>query len=284
MPELPEMQALAEGLDAALTGAGVAAVAVHHPAIIRTVDPPMSALAGHEVAGVRRRGKVLLVDTRGGLHLAVHLMSAGRLGLLPAGEVRRAGRGVLLDVDLGPAGVLRLREMGTRRRATAHLLTDDGLRAHRPLTRLGPEPIGLDAAGWATAMGPPAARLHTALRDGRRVAGIGRAYADDIMWAARLAPFATASRLDAGELDRLASAADLVLTRALERVRERITTALPTREQRLLYAHGHHGEPCVRCATPLARVSFADHELVYCPTCQTGGRRYSDRRMGRLLR
>ncbi len=285
MPELPELQALAEGLDAALTGRRIVGARVHHPAVLQTAEPPLAALAGRAVARIRRRGKVLVLETRGGPHLAVHLMSAGRLGLRPPDAAERPGRSVLLDVDLGDAGLLRLREMGTRRRATAHVLDDGGLAAHRPLARLGPEPLGLGADGWGAALAaPPSARLHTALRDGRRVAGIGRAYADDIMWAARLAPFATAARLARPALERLADAADLVLTRALERARATIGTDLPARYDRLLIAHGHFGEPCLRCATPLERVSFADHELVYCPTCQTSGRRYADRRLGRLLR
>lgn len=285
MPELPELQALAEGLDAALAGHRVAAATAHHPAVLHTADPPLSALAGRAVTGVHRRGKVLVIGAEGGLHLVLHLMSAGRLALRPGPAPTRPGRGALLDLDLGDRGVLRMRELGTRRRATAHVLDDAGLAAPGPLTRLGPEPLGLGAEGWAAALAaPPAARLHTAIRDGRRVAGIGRAYADDILWAARLAPFALTPRLSADDIERLAAAADLVLTRALERARAAITTELPAREQRMLIAHGHAGEPCLRCATPLARVSFSDHELIYCPTCQTGGRRYADRRLGRLLR
>lgn len=285
MPELPELQALAEGLDAALRGRAITSVAVHHPAILHTADPPLSALCGRTITGVWRRGKLLGLDVDGGLHLVIHLMTAGRLGLVGRDAVSRPRRGGALDLDLGDAGILRLRELGTRRRASAHLLTADGLAAHRPLTRLGPEPIGLTADGWRAALAaPPRSRLHTALRDGRRVAGIGRAYADDIMWAARLAPFATADRLDGDAVARLAGAADLILSRALERARERITTALPAHQARLLAVHGHFGEPCLRCATPLARVSFTDHELVYCPTCQTGGRRYRDRRLDRMVR
>ncbi len=126
--------------------------------------------------------------------------------------------------------------------------------------------------------------LHTALRDGRRVAGIGRAYASDIMWAARLPPFARAATLDDAQVERLARAADTVLQQALDRARARISTDLPNREQRVTAVHGHFGEPCLRCGTRLERVGFAEYELVYCPTCQTGGRIYRDRRMSRLLR
>jgi formamidopyrimidine-DNA glycosylase len=282
MPELPELQALAEGLDSALRGARVGAMRVHHPATLRTVDPPPDAVAGRAIAAVWRRGKLIGITMEDDLVVILHLMSAGRLGITSRGA-GRPGRTMCLDIEITGGRVLRLRELGTRRRATAHLLRAADLAAHEPYARLGPEPVGRTTDGWAAALAPPpASALHSALRDGRRVAGIGRAYAADIMWAARLAPFAPAGRLGQERLERLARATDTVLGQALERARGRITTALPTRQQRITMVHGHHGEPCLRCTTPLARVSFSDYELVYCPTCQTGGRRYRDRRLSRL--
>jgi formamidopyrimidine-DNA glycosylase len=283
VPELPELQALAEGLDAALRGRRVEGVRIHHPATIRGADPPLEALAGRGLEGVWRRGKILGIAAEDDLTLVVHLMQAGRLGIAPPTEGLRSPRTAALDLDVGRGEVLRLRELSSRRRASAHLLDAAGLAAHRPLARLGPEPIGLGPEGWREALSGEGAVLHTALRDGRRVAGIGRAYASDIMWAARLAPFARAGSLDDAEIARLASAADTVLQQALDRARERITTDLPNKEQRVTAAHGHHGEPCLRCGTRLERVSFAEYELVYCPACQTGGRLYRDRRMSRLL-
>ena len=151
-------------------------------------------------------------------------------------------------------------------------------------TRLGPEPLGLSAAMWRERLASRPARLHTALRDGHRVAGIGRAYASDIMWAARLAPFASTTRLSEEECERLAKAADTVLGQALDRARERITTNLPDREDRVTIVHKHFGEPCLRCGRKLERVSFEGYELVYCPDCQNGGRVLADRRLSRLLR
>jgi formamidopyrimidine-DNA glycosylase len=282
VPELPELQALAEGLDRALTGRTIEGARAHAPATLKTAEPPLGDLVGRRVERVWRRGKLIGVDSEGGLTLVVHLMQAGRLGLAPRPE-GRPGRTAALDVDVGHGQVLRLRELSTRRRASAHLLDAEGLAAHRPLTRLGPEPLGLGAEGWRTAMGGRGAVLHGALRDGRRVAGIGRAYASEIMWAARLAPFARAGSLDDDEIDRLASAADTVLGQALERARTRIDTDLPNREARVTAVHRHAGEPCLRCGTRLERVSFADYDLVYCPVCQTAGRVYRDRRMSRLL-
>ena len=281
MPELPELQALAEGLSRALAGRVVEGVAVYQAATLKTAEPPVDALAGRAVERVWRRGKLLGVQVQGDLHLVIHLMQAGRLGIAPR-PAGRPGRQAALDVDVGRDEVLRLRELSTKRRASAHVLDAEGLAAHRPLTRLGPEPIGLSPDGWRDALAGPGV-LHTALRDGRRVAGIGRAYASDVMWAARLAPFARASALGDEELGRLAHAADTVLGQALERARERIDTDLPNKEARVTAVHGHHGEPCLRCGTRLEHVSFAEYDLVYCPTCQTGGRVYRDRRMSRLL-
>jgi formamidopyrimidine-DNA glycosylase len=284
VPELPELQALAEGLDGALRGRRVEGVRIHHPATIRAADLPLQALTGRAIEGVWRRGKIIGVAAEDDLTLVIHLMQAGRLGIAQPAEGLRSPRTAALDLDVGRGEVLRLRELSTHRRASAHLLDAAGLAEHPPLARLGPEPIGLGPEGWRAALSGDGAVLHSALRDGRRVAGIGRAYASDIMWAARLAPFARAASLDDEEVARLAGAAGAVLQQALDRARERIITDLPNKEARVTAVHGHHGEPCLRCGTRLERVSFAEYELVYCPTCQTGGRIYRDRRMSRLLR
>lgn len=282
MPELPELQALAEGLDAAIAGRGVVGVRIHHPATLKTAEPPVGDLAGRTVERVWRRGKLIGLDIAGGLHVVTHLMQAGRLSLAPS-PAGRPARTASLDIDLEGEQALRLRELSSKRRASVHVLDDEGLASHRPLTRLGPEPIGLGVESWRTALGGDGAVLHTALRDGRRVAGIGRAYASDIMWAARLAPFARAGSLDDDALARLARAADAVLSQALERARGRITTEMPNKEARVTAVHGHHGEPCLRCGTRLEHVAFNEYDLVYCPTCQTDGRVYRDRRMSRFL-
>jgi formamidopyrimidine-DNA glycosylase len=209
-------------------------------------------------------------------------MQSGRIALAEAST--RPGRAVALGIAFAGGQELRIREAATHHRASAHLLTPEGLAAHRPLLALGPEPIGLAPEGWRAALALPPAQLQTALRDGRRVAGVGRCYATEIMWAARLAPLGRTDRLDDDAWARLARSADAVLGQALERARREITTALPNAERRITMAHGHAGEPCPRCAGRLERVSFSEYELVYCTACQTGGRRYADRRMSRLLR
>ena len=282
MPELPELQALVEGLGPAVAGRRIEAVRVWQPAAVKSAEPPLEALVGRTLDGAWRRGKVIGLDA-GDLTLVIHLMQAGRLGLT-ATAARRPARTACLSLVLDGEEELRLRELSTEHRASAHLLEPAALAAHGPLARLGPAPLGLDADAWRAALRDPPARLHTALREGRRVAGIGRAYATEIMWAGRLAPFARTDRLDDEEWERLARAADTVLGQALERARERIGADLPDRERRVTAAHGHAGEPCLRCGTALARVSFSGYELVYCPRCQTGGRVYADRRTSRFLR
>ena len=282
MPELPELQALAEGLSAACAGRIVTDAQVWQPSTLKTADPPLDALAGRPVGSVWRRGKLIGVDLDG-LSVVIHLMQGGRLGLANA-SAKRPGRAVAMSLRLDDGQELRLRESATEHRASVHVLDADGLAAHRPLLALGPEPLGLPPDAWRDHLAARPARLHTALRDGHRVAGIGRAYASDIMWAARLAPFARTDRLDDDAWQRLAAAADTILTQATDRARERITTNLPDREDRVTIVHKHFGEPCLRCGTKLERVSYEGYELVYCPTCQTDGRRYADRRMSRLLR
>lgn len=282
MPELPELQALVEGLDSALAGQEISTARTHLPAALKSADPPPEALVGRRIEKVWRKGKLIGIDADG-LSVVTHLMSAGRLGLTTS-TASRPPRNAVFDIGLTDGRRLRLRELSSTHRATVHVLTPDALADHRPLARLGPEPIGLAPEAWKAAVAEPAARLHTALRDGRRVAGIGRCYADEIMWAAKLAPFMNTTRLGDDQWERLAQGADLVLGQAVDRARERITTDLPNKEARLTVAHGHYGDPCLRCGTALERVSYVSYELVYCPHCQTGGKVYADRRRSRFLR
>lgn len=282
MPELPELQALAEGLGRAVTGRIVVATHVHQAAALKSADPTPDALTGGEVRAVWRRGKLIGVDI-GAYALVVHLMTAGRIGLVDADAPERP-RNAIFDVEFDDGRRLRLRELSSTHRATVDVFRAGDLTSHRPIARLGPEPVSLDAGGWKAALAEPSARLHTALRDGRRVAGIGRCYADEIMWVAKLAPFANTARLADDDWKRLAKGAALVLEQATDRARDRISTDLPNREARVTAAHAHYADPCLRCTTALERVSFVSYELVYCPTCQTDGRIYADRRRSRFLR
>lgn len=282
MPELPELQALAEGLRAACAGRTIVDAQAWQPAALKTADPPLAALTGGTVTDVWRRGKLIGVEA-GALTLVVHLMQGGRLGLAPA-SARRPRRSSALSLVLDGAQEIRLREAASEHRAGAYLLETADVGGHRLVAGLGPEPIALAPGVWRERLAARPARLYTALRDGHRVAGIGRAYCSEIMWAARLAPFTRTDRMTDDEYARLARAADTVLGQALERARGRITTDLPDREERVTAVHRHYGDPCLRCGRRLERVSFEGYELVYCPECQTGGRVLADRRMSRLLR
>jgi formamidopyrimidine-DNA glycosylase len=282
VPELPELEALAEGLRRECTGAAIVGVRAWQPATLKTAQPPLEALVERTVSDVWRRGKLIGIAA-GDLTVVVHLMQSGRLGLAPS-TTRRPPKRVALSVALDTGSEIRLREAATEHRATAHVLDRHGLAAHGPLAGLGPEPVGLSPDRWKNRLSSPPARLYTAIRDGHRVAAIGRAYGSDIMWAARLSPFARTDRMSDEEYARLAKAADAVLGQALERARARITTNLPDREERVTAVHKHYGDPCLRCGRKLERVSFEGYELVYCPDCQNGGRVLADRRLSRLLR
>jgi len=282
VPELPEIQAIVEGLGRACAGRRVVGATAWHPAVVKSADPGIDDLVGERIGGLWRRGKLIGVDV-GDLAVVIHLMQAGRLGLA-APSRGRPPRNVALAIALEGDEELRLREAGTEHRASVHVLPRDEVASHPPIAALGPEPIGLDPAMWRERLTQPSGRLQNALREGRRVAGIGRAYASDIMWAARLPPLTTTTRIDDDGWVRLARAADTVLTQALERARADIDTDMPRNERRVTAVHGHAGDPCLRCGDTLRRVSYEGYELVYCPACQTGGRVYADRRLSRLVR
>lgn len=282
LPELPEIQAIVDGLGAVCVGRTVVAARALHPALVKSAAPGLEELVGRRLTGFWRRGKLIGIDLDG-LSLVIHLMQSGRLSLAPAGA-RKPGKIVALTLTLDDGSELRLREAATEHRASVHVVRSDELEGHRQLAALGPEPLGLDWQRWRERLARPAGRLSNAIREGRRVAGIGRAYASDILWAARLPPFARTDRLTDEEWQRLANAADAVLSQALARAKAAITTDMPTNEGRVTAVHGHYGDPCLRCGRALERVSFEGYELVYCPDCQTGGKVYADRRLSRLLK
>lgn len=282
MPELPEIQAVVEGLDRAVSGRTVVAARAVHPAIVKSAAPGLAEITGNAVSSVWRRGKLIGLSI-GPFDLVIHLMQAGRVSLVSTGT-SRLPRAVALTLDLDNGRQFRVREAATEHRASAYVVPAGERDALPLIAHLGPEPIGLAPEVWRERLSAPPGLLHTSIRQGRRVAGIGRAYASDIMWAARLAPFARTGTMTDEEYARLAAAADTVLTQALERARRDIDTDLPNREGRVTLVHGQAGSPCVRCGRTLERVSFEGYELVYCPACQTDGTVYADRRMSRLLR
>ncbi len=278
MPELPEMQGLAERLDAALTGTTLSGVEALQFSALKTVVPAADAAVGHKVARVGRRGKYVLIDFDDGLRIAVHLSQGGRVDFEDTPKrTRPKGAVVRLRFEGGPDVLVK--EYGTERKAAWWVLAkgDSG-----PLDGLGPEP---DSDEFATLIrtGQDKRRVHTMLRDQRTVAGIGRGHTDDILHRAQISPYATLASLSADERERLLAAVHEVLDAALVGERKR-KGGLPTKLNDRFVVHGRAGLPCPRCGDDLRRVSYESHEVAYCPTCQTGGKVLADRRLSRLIR
>ncbi|HXX38724.1 MAG TPA: DNA-formamidopyrimidine glycosylase family protein [bacterium] len=291
MPELPFLTVLAENLERQVRGRVIEDVIVRGVSLLKTVDPPIGVVRGARITGVRRRGKYLLLDLAPGFVLAVHLMRNGRLRFASRdGEGRRpaagVGRDLALVLALDDGRELRLVEMGPKKRA-ALWLCRQGEEEAGPLAGLGAEPLSDAFTPEALAGMTRGAhvRLKLFLTTQRFVVGIGNAYADEILWAARLSPQALADRLEPEAVGRLHAAMTGTLSRAVAAHRDGLGDALPMKEPvRLLAVHRHGKEPCPRCGTPIAVIYYEERETYYCPTCQTGGRVYADRRRSRLLR
>jgi formamidopyrimidine-DNA glycosylase len=281
MPELPEVEITVRRLDAAVRGAVVESVLAPGMNVMKTFDPPLDVLVGREVSGVRRIGKMPVVEF-GELALLIHLMSAGRLRISDkrASLKDRASR---VLVRLADGRELRLREFGTKQRAWAKLLATDAVAEDEMVATLGPEAWPappFDA--FAAAIDQPR-HLHPLLRDQRVIAGIGRSWVDEILWEARLSPFKQGSELDAEEVQRLHASLP-VLGDAIEHYEKTIGEELPDKLPMPLQVHKREGEPCPRCGTTIEAVFFAEHQTSYCPQEQTGGRILKDRRLSRLLK
>ena len=275
MPELPEMEAWRRQLDEPVGAAPIAKAGPAHVATLKTFDPPLRALEGRRLAGARRRGKRLLFPTEDGeLVLLMHLMTAGRLKYLRAGEKGPKTPAFRLAFEGGAQLVLT--EAGVKKRAGVWLLAPEN--ADAQLAHLGPEALGVGADRLAGILQSDSRRLHSLLRDQRVLAGIGRAWANEILHRARLSPFALSTQLERDDVERLAEAIDAELRRGLE-LRERGASNAKTYR-----VHDRLGQACYVCETPLARVDYEEHTVYYCPTCQTGGRVLKDRRLSRLLR
>jgi formamidopyrimidine-DNA glycosylase len=275
VPELPEMEAWRRGLDGPVSAAPIASAGPAHIATLKTYDPPLASLEGRRLTGADRRGKRLLFPTEDGeLVVLVHLMTAGRLRLLRFGEKGPKQPAFRLVFEGGAQLVLT--EAGSKKRAGVWLLTPD--EAEAELAHLGPEALGLGAERLGEILAADSRRLHPLLRDQRAIAGIGRAWSNEILHAARLSPFAVSTQLEPDEVERLAAAIDAELSRGLE-LRER-----GANDKRTYRIHDHLRDPCWRCGTPIAQVEYEEHRILYCPQCQTGGRVLKDRRLSRLLR
>ena len=277
MPELPEMQALAERLDAALAGSRLAGYDPLQFSALKTFSPPPEEVVGRVLEGVGRRGKYLVMRF-GGPRILVHLSQGGRIDLEdPPKRTKPRGAVVRLRFEGRPS--MLVKEFGTERRAGWWILSegDDG-----PLEGLGPEPDSEDFARLILE-GDDRRRVHTLLRDQRTVAGIGRGYTDDALHRARISPYAALASLDGEARRTLLEAVRETLAEALEGERQR-TGGLPTKLGERFAIHNRYGQPCPRCGEDLRRVSYESHEVTYCPACQTGGKVLADRRMSRLIR
>jgi formamidopyrimidine-DNA glycosylase len=288
MPELPEVEITVRRLDAALRGARVESALAPGMVALKSVKPPLSALTDRTVEGVRRVGKMPVVelssaaDEHGELALLVHLMSAGRLQVFDkrASLRDRASRVLIRLVD---GRELRLREFGTKQRAWAKLMPRDAVAEDEMVASLGPEAWPAPAlTALAAALDEPR-QLHPLLRHQRTIAGIGRSWVDEILWEARLGPFRKGTDLAPEEVEAIHGALH-VLGDAIDHYEEVIGETVPDKMPMPLKVHRREGEECPRCGTTLAAVHFAEHTTTYCPKEQTGGRVLKDRRLSRLLK
>jgi formamidopyrimidine-DNA glycosylase len=282
VPELPEVEIVVRRLRSAIAGAEVESALAPGMVTMKTFDPPLDAIAGRTVTGVRRLGKMPVVDF-GDLSLLVHLMSAGRLQIFDERASLRDKRSRLL-IRLADGRELRLREFGTQQRAWAKLLTPGDLAADEAVTKLGPEAWPPPPVEELERLLAEPRHLHPLLRDQRTIAGIGRSWVDEILWTAELSPFRQGADLERDDVERLHAAIDEVLGGALEHYEEVIGDSIPDKAPMPLKVHRKQGEACPRCGTVIEAVHFKDYVMCYCPREQTGGRVLKDRRLSRLLK
>lgn len=301
MPELPEVEITARRLSAALAGAEVESALATAVATLKTYDPPLDAVVGRRIAGVRRIGKMLAVDfepasagpgssdgaSAGGaaeppLTLLVHLMSAGRLQVFDNRGSLRDRRSRLL-IRLADGRELRLREFGTRQQAWARLLRSSEVDDDEMVATLGPDAWPPpDATELGERLRQPR-NLHPLLRDQRVIAGIGRSWVDEVLWRARLSPFKSGSELGDEEVGAIRDGLG-ALGEAIEHYEEVIGEQVPDKLPMPLQVHRREGERCPRCGDEIAAIYYAEHQTNYCPREQTGGRVLKDRRLSRLLK
>jgi formamidopyrimidine-DNA glycosylase len=282
VPELPEVEITARRLSRALAGANVESVLAPGMVTMKTVDPPLEAIAGLTVSGVRRVGKMLVVELEQ-LALLVHLMSAGRLQLFDK-RASLKDRTARLLVRLDGGRELRLREFGTQQRAWAKLLETDAVEEQEEVATLGPDAWPAPPPDVFSERLDQPRHLHPLLRDQRTLAGIGRSWVDEILWTARQSPFLKGSELDEGAAEALRSACDEVLGGALDHYERVIGDTVPDKLPMPLQVHRRQGEPCPRCGATLEAVHYRDYVMSYCPREQSGGRVFKDRRLSRLLK
>jgi formamidopyrimidine-DNA glycosylase len=293
MPELPEVEALAEHLREHALYRPVARVDVASMSVLKTFDPPVSALVGRVVTGASRFGKFLSVDfldrpDDGGLHLVTHLSRAGWLrwhDQASSTPPKPSGRGPLalrvhLDAVGGPG--FDLTEAGTQKRLAVYLVSD--VQQIPGIARLGPDALSLSRPEFGELLKGHSERIKNLIVDQKFLAGIGNAYSDEILHTAKLSPYAVSGRLTDEKVDALYEALRAVLGDAVERSVGQGAASLKGEKRSGLRVHARTGLPCPVCGDTVREVSFADRSFQYCPTCQTGGKPLADRRLSRLVR
>jgi formamidopyrimidine-DNA glycosylase len=287
MPELPEVEALKDFLTEQLVGHEVVRVLPVAISVLKTYDPPAGAFEGSKVTAVHRHGKFLDIEGDKDLHFVTHLARAGWLqwkDRLPDG-LPRPGKGPLaLRVALEDGAGFDLTEAGTQKRLAVYVVPDP--QEVPGVARLGPDPLAadFDEARLTALLAHERRQLKGALRDQSLIAGVGNAYSDEILHAAKMSPFKLAASLTAEENGRLYEALRSTLTEAVGRSRGLAAGRLKAEKKSGLRVHGRAGESCPVCGDTVREVSFSDSSLQYCPTCQTGGKPLADRRMSRLLK
>jgi formamidopyrimidine-DNA glycosylase len=282
VPELPDIAAYISALEPRIIGQRLERVRLASVFLVRTADPPIASVEGRVVRELRRIGKRIAIGVEGDLWLALHLMIAGRLHWRPAGA-KLSGRQSLAAFDF-PKGSLVLTEAGSKRRASLHVLAgEEGLRSIDPG---GIEIFASDLNSFREALTLENRTLKRALTDPRLVSGIGNAYSDEILHAARLAPIALTQKLKPDEWERLFSAARDTLRLWIDRLRAEAQSEFPekvTAFRKDMAVHGRYGQPCPRCGEKMLRIRYADNETNYCARCQTGGKVLADRGLSRFL-
>jgi formamidopyrimidine-DNA glycosylase len=283
LPELPDITVYLEALEQRLRGARLESARIGHPFLLRTFEPPLSALEGRRVVAFRRVGKRIAIGFEGDHWLVIHLMIAGRLHWFPAGT-KRGARAVLASFAFD-AGLLTLTEAGTKRRASASVFgSGKDLQAHDPG---GLEVLDATFEEFKARLTAGNHTLKRALTAPRSFSGIGNAYSDEIFHRAGLSPVALTQRLDDTAIRRLYDAIRTVLPEWVARLRADARGEFPekvTAFREDMAVHGRFGKPCPVCGTSVQRIRYAENETNYCPRCQTGGRLLADRALSRLLK
>ncbi|WP_136054885.1 DNA-formamidopyrimidine glycosylase family protein [Microbacterium sp. K24] len=287
MPEMPEVQGLTAFLGGRAVGRTITRATVAAIAALKTYDPPISALQGAEITASARLGKFVVLSCGDDLHLVFHLAKAGWLRwyeALPTTLIRPGKSPIALRIALDDGSGFDLTEAGTKKSLAVYVVRD--VQEVPGIARLGPDPLDADftRAAFAALLDDRRMQIKGLLRDQAVIAGIGNAYSDEILHAAKMSPYAIAGKLDDAEIDRLFAAMQQTLTEAVAEASGKPPADLKDAKRRGMQVHARRGETCPVCGDTVRSVFFADRSLEYCPTCQTGGKILADRRLSRLLK